>query len=94
MKTVAFILLLSLTAFGATVTKKSVACEVKENVESAYSLWENNGSKGFIKFLTRNQCQLLFQDTKVDVLEEDGKYIKIVPSNLRELWIRAEVVDK
>lgn len=94
MKSIAFILLLSLTAFGATVTKKSVTCEVKENVEKAYSLWENNGSKGFIKFMTRNQCQLLFQDAKVDVLEEDGKYIKIVPSNLRELWIRAEVVDK
>ena len=94
MKSITLLLLLSIVAFGASVTKKSVACEVKENVERAYFLWENNGSKGFIKFMTRNQCQLLFQDAKVDILEEGKVYYKVTPVNLRELWIRKEAVAK
>ena len=94
MKSIALLLLLSFTVFGASVTKKAVGCEVKENVDAAYFLWENNGSKGFIKFMTRNQCQLLFQDTKVNILKEDETYYKITPANLRELWIRKEAVAK
>lgn len=94
MKSIALLLLLSFTAFGASVTKKAVGCEVKENVERAYFLWENNSSKGFIKFMTLNQCQLLFQDAKVSISDEDKTYYKVIPTNLRELWVRKEVVTK
>ncbi len=86
--------MLSVTVFAASVNKKAVACELQENVESAYFLWENNGSKGFIKFMTRNQCELLHQDAKVEVVGEEGNYYKVTPVNLRELWIRKEVITK
>jgi len=79
---------------GATISKKTVGCEVKENVERAYYLWEHNGSKGFIKFMTLNQCQILFQGAKIDILDKDETYLKVAPVNLRELWVRREVVAK
>ena len=93
-KIFAFLTLYSLAVLGATITQKSVGCEVNENVERAYYLLEHNGSKGFIKFMTLNQCQILFQGAKIDILEEDDAYSKITPVNLRELWVRKEVVAK
>ncbi len=88
------VLLLSASLFAASVNKKAVACELKENVESAYFLWEKNGSKGFIKFMTRNQCELLHQGAKVEIVGEEDNYYKVIPINLRELWIRKEVITK
>ena len=82
------------TAYGAAIIKKTVGCEVKDNVERAYYLWKHNGSKGFIKFMTLNQCQILFQGAKINILDENGNYLKVTPVNLRELWVRKGVVSK
>jgi hypothetical protein len=94
MKGIVALLLLSISVFAASVTTKAVGCEIQENVERAYFLWENNGSKGFIKFMTRNQCELIHEGAKVEVISEESAYYKVVPLNLRELWVRKGVVAK
>ena len=79
---------------ASTINTKSVGCEVQENVEKAYYLWEHNGSKGFIKFMTLHQCELLHVNAKLKIVDEEGSYYKVTPVNLRELWVKKEVVTK
>ena len=88
------ILLLNVTLFASTVTTKTVGCEVLDNVETAYTIWESNGSKGFIKFIVRNQCEVLHLNRKVKIIAEEGDYYKVTPTNMRELWVRKSVITK
>ncbi len=94
MKLITCIFLLSASLFATTVTTKTVGCELQENVDAAYYLWENNGSKGFIKFIIRNQCEVLQLDRKVKIIGEEGDYYKVTPTNMRELWVRKAVITK
>lgn len=88
------IFLFSTVLSASIVNKKTVGCEIKDNIETAYSIWESNGSKGFIKFIVRNQCEVLQVDRKVNIIDEDKEYYKVTPTNMRELWVRKAVITK